>query len=244
VLVYLPDGPRQARWLSAEEQRALLARLADEQAAAAPHSQHTLREAMQHPGVWLLALVYLCLVIGNYGFGFFLPQIIQGFGGLGDFEIGLISALPYVVAAVGMVVWARHSDQTGERHWHTALALLAGAAGLALGGALQSPPLVIVALSVAALGILGSLGPFWSLPTAFLSGTAAAGGIALINSVGNLGGFFGPFLMGYVKTATQSYSGGLLVLAGVVALGALLVLGARAREAPTLVVENVDQARM
>ena len=123
-----------------------------------------------------------------------------------------------------MVIIARHSDRTGERRWHVALSLVAAAFGLALSGLVQSPPLAMVALALAALGITGSYGPFWSLPTAILSGTGAAGGIALINSVGNLGGFFGPYLVGYVKNVTQSFSGGLLVLAAIVLVGSALAL--------------------
>jgi MFS transporter, ACS family, tartrate transporter len=238
VLFYLPDGPRHARWLSAEEQEWLVARLARDEQARGPAAGHTLREALSSPRIWLLCLLYLCMVVGNYGYGFWLPQIIEGFGQLTDFQIGVLSALPYLVASVGMVFIARHSDRTGERRWHVALSLAAAAIGLAASSVLQSPLLVMVALALAALGITGSYGPFWSLPTAILSGTGAAGGIALINSVGNLGGFFGPYLVGYVKNATQSFTGGLLVLAAIVLVGGALALLTR----PAVLKEQAAEA--
>src|SRR3954470_14757700 len=238
VLFYLPDGPRHARWLSAEEQEWLVERLARDERARGPAAGHTLREALTSPRIWLLCLLYLCMVVGNYGYGFWLPQIIEGFGQLSDFQIGVLSALPYLVAAVGMVFIARHSDCTGERRWHVALCLGAAAIGLAASGVAQSPFLAMVALALAALGITGAYGPFWSLPTAILSGTGAAGGIALINSVGNLGGFFGPYLVGYVKNVTQSFSGGLLVLAAIVLVGGALALLTR----PAVLEEPVAEA--
>jgi MFS transporter, ACS family, tartrate transporter len=227
VLFYLPDGPRHARWLTADEREWLVARLARDEQLRGSDGGHTLREALTSPRIWLLCLLYLCMVVGNYGYGFWLPQIIEGFGQLNDFQIGVLSALPYLVAAVGMVLIARHSDRTGERRWHVALSLVAAAIGLAASGLVQAPVLAMVVLALAALGITGSYGPFWSLPTAILSGTGAAGGIALINSVGNLGGFFGPYLVGYVKNATQSFSGGMLVLALIVLVGAGLALLSR-----------------
>ncbi|SRR5579884_171722 len=229
TLFYLPDGPRHASWLAPSEREWLEGRLAEERALLGPRAGHTLREAMSSGRVWLLCLVYLALVVGNYGLGFWLPQIIEGFGKLTDFQIGLISAIPYGISAVGMVLIARHSDRTGERRWHVAGALAASALGFVIASQLSGAPLLaLAALSLAAMGIMGSWGPFWSMPPAFLSGTAAASGIALINAVGNLGGFFGPSIVGYVKNATQSFEGGLLALAGIVLLGGCLVLALRA----------------
>jgi ACS family tartrate transporter-like MFS transporter len=240
VWFYLPDGPRHARWLAPAEQEWLEGRLAQERAQLGPHAGHTLREAMSSGRVWLLCLVYFALVVGNYGLGFWLPQIIEGFGKLTDFQIGLISAVPYLVSAVGMVLIARHSDQTGERRWHVAGALGASALGFVIASqSAGAPVLALAALSLAAMGIMGSWGPFWSLPPAFLSGTAAASGIALINAVGNLGGFFGPSIVGYIRNATQSFEGGLLALAAVVLLGGGLVLALRQASAPKRVPEVV-----
>ena len=157
-----------------------------------------------------------------------MPLIIEDFSGLGEFAVGLLGAIPYVAGAVGVVLFARRSDVTGERRWHVAVATFVAAAGLALTGLVGSvPALAMVALALAALGIYGTLATFWSLPTAFLSGTAAAAGIALINSFGNLGGFVGPYLVGRLSDTTGSYYTGLLLLATLVLVAGLLTLAVR-----------------
>lgn len=240
VLFYLTDRPEQARWLTPPEREWLIARLAAERAAQVGHAQSTLRQALLSGRVWLLAVLYLTLAIGLYGVALWLPQIVEGFSGAGDFAVGVITAIPYLVAGIGMVLIGRHSDRTGERRGHVAVALAVAATGLVLSALTQGLPVVAVAaLALAALGVWGALGPFWALPPAFLSGTAAAGGIALINSVGNLGGFFGPSLVGFVKNATGSFSGAFLALAAIVAAGALLAALLRVDPAPPA----VDPAR-
>ncbi len=160
-----------------------------------------------------------------YGVSFWLPQIVQAAGTLPSATVVLISAIPYAAATVGMVVVGRHSDRTGERRWHVALPLLMGATGFAL--TVLGPQTVtvsLVALSVAAVGIWSALGPFWAIPPVFLRGTAAAGGIAVINSVGNIGGFVGPYLVGWVRETTGAFAGGLWLLAGALLLGAAIAL--------------------
>jgi ACS family tartrate transporter-like MFS transporter len=224
VLWRLPDGPGDAAWLSPGERRALAGRLGREQVAGGHVA--TLREAVGDGRVWVLALLYFVLVNGFYGVSLWLPQIVQGFSGASDLVVGVVSAVPYAVAAVGMVAAGAHSDRTGERRRHVAVAALVGAAGLVLAAWLASPPAALAALSLAALGIWSTLGPFWAMPTAMLRGTAAAAGIALVNSFGNLGGFAGPWLLGLVKEATGGFAWGLVTLAAglVVAAGLALVL--------------------
>ncbi len=164
-------------------------------------------------------------MLAFYGVSFWLPQILQQLSGYPSTAVALISAIPYVVAAVGMVVVGASSDRSGERRWHVAVPALIGALGFA--AAASVPPSValsLTALSVAALGIWGALGPFWALPTAFLSGRAAAGGVALVNAVGNIGGFVGPTLVGYARDATGNFATGLWVLAGGLVAGAILTL--------------------
>jgi ACS family tartrate transporter-like MFS transporter len=175
--------------------------------------------------------VYFCLILGFYGVSFWLPQIVQAAGTLSSRAVVLVSAIPYVVAAVGMVIIGAHSDRTGERRWHVAGSALVGASGFALTA--LAPATVatsLAALSLAAAGIWGALGPFWTMPAAFLRGTAAAGGIAIVNSVGNLGGFVGPFFVGYVRDATGSFAGGLLGLTASLILAASIAaaIGKRA----------------
>ena len=176
--------------------------------------------------MWLLTLVYFGQNVSGYGLVLFLPQIVSRFG-VGIGLNGLISALPYAAAGVAMVLWGMHSDRTGERHLHAAAACFLNFAGLAVCVVLQDPTLMMVAIILAQMGQSSIAPTFWTLPTAMLSGTAAAAGIAVINSIGNLSGFFGPYAMGWVKDATGSFTGGLLLIAGlaVVAMAIVLALG-------------------
>jgi ACS family tartrate transporter-like MFS transporter len=227
TLVYLVDKPNQAKWLSPVE-RDRLSRIMDKEHERKRLSHGwTLRQALTHPKVWQLCLLYFSIIISFYGVAFWLPQVVKSFSGLDNPTVATLSALPYVAASIAMVLVANHSDRTGERRWHVAAPAFAGALGL--GAAVyflqhQSPWLAFVAICVAASGIWSTLGPFWSLPTAFLSGTAAAGGVALINSVGNVGGFVGPYVVGYVRQTTQSFTNGMLVLAATLLIAGFLAL--------------------
>ena len=230
VLWRLPERPGQAAWLTPEERAALSREMAaDEARAAGAHV--TLGPALRSGRLWALSLLYFCLVLAFYGVSFWLPQIVQAAGDLGSATVVLVSAIPYMVAAVGMVVVGISSDRSGERRWHVAVPAMVGAGGFLLAVAVSaSVPLSLVALSIAALGIWGALGPFWTLPPAFLRGTAAAGGIAVINSVGNVGGFVGPFVVGWLREATGSFSSGLVLLAGGLLVGAGIAIAIRPQE--------------
>ncbi len=228
VLVYLTDRPEQAHWLSDDERAWLVATMQQDRASrGAGAAQHSTLSALASPQVWLFALIYFTIVFGFYGIGFWLPQILKNLSGFTDFQIGLLAAIPYIVAATVMVLVATSSDRTGERRKHAAFALLTGAIALVLSAGTTQPVLALVTLSLAAAGIWGCLGPFWSLPTAALSGTAAAGGIALINSIGNLGGFWGPSMIGWVRQATGSFTLALLALAIAPLMACLLILSLR-----------------
>ena len=156
--------------------------------------------------------------------GFWLPQIIKSESQSTDFEIGLLSALPYLLGAVGMVLAGRHSDRTGERRWHVALAAFGGGAAFAVSGAVHGLSSSLVALSAAMLGLASMFGPFWTLATSFVDGVGAAAGIALINSAGTKGGFVGPYLLGYLSDMTHSFRMGLTLIGAVLACGGALVL--------------------
>ncbi|MGB8843684.1 MAG: MFS transporter [Aliidongia sp.] len=224
VLFYLTDRPEEAEWLSAEERAWLVDRLARERRRRAAAGPHRVLEALLMPRVLALSLVYFGCVASNYGLVFFLPQIVKAFG-LSNAETGWVSALPYVVGAVGIVLWSQRSDRLHERRFHIAFPLVVAATGLAASTLTDDPMLRMAAFSVAGFGIFSSLGVFWTLPTAFLSGAAAAGGIAIINSIGNLAGFAGPFVMGWVKDATGSYTIGLLGLGAVALIAMAVALG-------------------
>ncbi|MBV7538079.1 MFS transporter [Duganella sp. sic0402] len=224
TLFYLDDGIRSARWLS-EADKQLLER--DIAADVRQHQHLPLAQVFRSGKVWLLALVYFLCVMGLYGVSFWLPQLIKNSGVSDVFDIGLLSAVPYCVAAVTMVLAARHSDRSGERRWHIAVAALAGALGLLL-ATLYSDNTVIAlaALSVATAGILSTFPIFWSLPTAMLGGAAAAAGIAMINSIGNLAGFVAPYLVGAIRDATYSTAAGMALIAASLLAGAVLVVSA------------------
>ena len=223
VLRVLPDGPADARWLSDAERAAIEAGLVDD-VGAQPAQAHTLGAALTSGRLWLLAIVYFTIPVALYGMGFFLPQIVKASSGAGDFAVGVLTAVPYLVGAAGMIVVGRHSDRTGERRWHVAGSAIAGGAAFALAAAAHGTATSLALLSIAMLGLASMFGPFWSLATSFVSGVGAAAGIALVNSVGNIGGFVGPYVLGWLKDATGSYAAGLAAIGAVLACGGALVL--------------------
>ncbi|MEX3964541.1 MFS transporter [Paraburkholderia sp. EG286B] len=225
VLFYLTDKPADARWLADDERRWLVDRQAQERRHREKVRTFSVLEALINPRVLAVALIYFGANATNYGLSFFLPQIVKAFG-LTNVQTGFVTALPYAVGVVSMVLWGRHSDRRLERKRHVALALAVAAAGIAAAAGLDNPVLKMLALSIAGFGIFGCLPVIWTLPAAFLSGAAAAGGIAAVNSLGNLAGFFGPYAMGWIKDSTGGFGAGLLCLAGagLVGAGAALVL--------------------
>jgi len=224
ALKILDDGPAGAKWLSAPERKALSTALAADERAARKYGYTNLSEALTRPRIFALALLYFLIVIGLYGIGFWMPQLIQNFG-LPNLTVGFLTAIPYLVASVAMVLCGWNSDQTGERRWHIALPLLIGAAAFTWSAYAGELLPAMIALSIATAGIYAAVASFWSLPTAILSGTAAAAGLALINSIGNLGGFVGPTVVGAAKEATGGFTRALLFLAVALAAAGLLALG-------------------
>jgi MFS transporter, ACS family, tartrate transporter len=223
VLFYLTDKPADAGWLSDDERSWLADRLAAEERQREAARHYSVLQALLNPRVLALSLVYFGVVAANYGLSFFLPQIVKTFG-MSNLQTGFVSAIPYVVGVIGIVWWGRHSDAKLERRFHTGFAIFIAAAGLTAAAFLNDPTAKMVAFSVAGFGIFGCLPVFWTLPTAFLSGAAAAGGIAIINSIGNLAGFVGPSVMGMIKDSTGSFTNGLLVLAAVAVVALVIVL--------------------
>ena len=224
VLGYLDDRPDAVHWLTPEQRRWLCDRLREEASATEQHHNIRLSKALLHPTVWLLALIMFTCQTGSYGLSLWIPQIVKHLSGLSDFLVGMITAIPYFAAAVGMVLIGASSDRTGERFLHIAVPSFIAVIGFSLSAWLVSPVPALIALTVAAIGDLGSRGPFWALPPQFLTGSAAAGGIALINTIGSLGGFVGPYAVGLVLDYTGSYAGGLLFLALLLLIGAVITL--------------------
>lgn len=223
VFFYLTDRPAFAGWLAPEERAWLQARLDAEQQARVQAHEIGVWKALVNPRVLGLSVVYFGAVATNYGTAYWLPQIVKAFG-LTNWQTGLVSALPYIVGTAGMVWYGRHSDRTMERKGHAAIALAIAALGIGASALVDEPILKMVALSVGAFGVFAVLPVFWTFPTAFLSGAAAAAGIAVINSIGNLAGFFGPFIMGWLRDATGDFAAGLLVIAACAVVAMVVVL--------------------
>ncbi|MBF6547533.1 MFS transporter [Nocardia brasiliensis] len=226
---YLTDSPAQARWLTRDERQWLSSELAAEQAAVEKQEHWTLRKALTDSRVLGLALVYGGIVYGLYALGFFLPTIINGFQEqygthYSVVQRGLINAVPYVIGAVVMVLWSRHGDRTGERAWHVALPALVGGLAIPVALYLGNPFAAMAAVTVCAVGVLAALPTFWALPSTFLSGAAAAAGIALINSIGNISGFAAPYITGWLKDWTGTQRAGLWVVGACMIASAVGVL--------------------
>jgi D-galactonate transporter len=224
TLAIMIDKPSQARWLSADEKRLVLADLEQDRLATGA-TRTSFIDALRSPQVWLLTLIYFCLVSANPTLGFWTPTIIKGMGVKSDLVIGLLSSLPYIVGVAATIMVGRRSDRKLERRYHCAMSTLAAAVGLVLIGWLaNTPTLAFLALVLAVAGVLSAFSPFWQIPTLMLSGSAAAGGIALINSIGNLSGFAGPAVVGWLKDLTGKTSSGLYVVAGMELLCTVLIL--------------------
>ena len=229
TLFYLTDWPHQAKWLPDDERRWLIEELEKEkQAKQAKHSLGIL-QALRHREVILLTLAYFFMVTAVYGINFWLPSIVKKLSGSSIMNVSLISALPYCVGLISILLMGWHSDKTKERRWHTALAMMTTSLGLLLSVLAGNYTILAVSMfCLAAAGTAGYLPGFWALPTSFLTGTAAAACIGLINSVGNLGGFVGPSIVGYLSKQTGSYVWGVLYLSASALVASTLILSLRA----------------
>jgi len=223
VLMVLKDTPAEATWLAPDEREWLVARQAAEQRQREASHKMSVLQVLKNPRVLLLGIGGFGIAYSTYGIVYFLPQIVKQFG-LTNMQTGFVSAIPFLVAALGMIWYGQRSDRVLERRSHCAIAFLLCAIGLVATALLPSPALRLIALCVAAFGAWSTLPVFWAMPTAFLSGAAAAAGVAYINSIANIAGFVGPFIMGWIKDATGSFDGGLLVIASVTIGAAIAVL--------------------
>jgi ACS family tartrate transporter-like MFS transporter len=234
ALKFLPDRPASAPFLSDEEKRIVAARLTADESS----EYRAFWPALADPRVLALGVVLLGNQIGLYGVQLWLPQIVQGMG-ISNFANGFVVALCFIASMVAMIWWARHSDATGERIWHVAIPLLTAAFGLAVAAVAQSNLLILIALAVSLVGILGYNGPFFSLPSTFLAGTAAAGGIGFVNTIGSLGRFIGPWGVGVLKEQSGGYASAMAAMGTALLISATIVLvmgrkmaGRKREEAP------------
>ncbi len=225
TIFYLTDWPRQARWLPDDEREWIITELEREKSERRAERAYSVWEALRHRNVLLLALAYFCSVTSAYGFNFWLPTILKGLSGLSNLLVTGVAALPYCAGLAAMLLVGWNSDRTNERRWHTALSLTGVSLGLLLSATVsQRVGLAVTMFCLAGAGLYGYLPGFWALPTAFLTGTSAAAAVGLINSIGNLGGFVGPYAVGYLTKATGSFYAGVIYLAGSALASACLIL--------------------
>src|SRR6202048_1091658 len=215
----LADRPEQAKFLTAEERNWLVATIAAERRATEAVRKFTLWQSLYNPKVLLLALNYLGIVTASLGLLYFIPQMIKSLGDYSNRTVGSLTMIPYICGGIAMVVWGRISDRMNERRWNLFVGCVFSTVGLVIAGMTMGTWWALVGMSIAAMGFYGSKGPFFAMPPMFLSGPGLAAGIAWINSIGNLGGFFGPWYVGVMKDMTGSYAGGLygLGLLGLIA---------------------------
>jgi D-galactonate transporter len=230
VLLFLNNGIREAKWLT-EEEKLVLERNIEADAGGKKKSPHSLGGVLKDHRVWMMSAIYFCFVMGQYGLTFWMPTLVKATGVKGNFMTGLLSAIPFLVAVVAMILCGRSADRHGERRWHLVIPAFCGAVGFVVAAlTANNTAIAITFLSLAAGGVLTCAPLFWSLPTSFLRGSAAAAGIAAVNSIGNLAGFVSPYLIGFLKDVTHDNRIGLYMLAGMLVLGALLVLKTRPEE--------------
>jgi MFS family permease len=234
---YLTDRPADAHWLNTAQRRWLTDTLAAEERQINTQYRFPLRRTLTSPRVWALAIVYFAVAYGLYALAFFLPSIVAGFRKtfgvqLSLLQVGFITAVPYVFGAVAMFLWSRHADRTREHVWHVAIPLLLGGLAIPMALYLRHPVAVMVPVVIAAMGIFAALPVFWALPSRFLTGAAAAAGIGLINSLGNLGGFAAPYATGALEDLTGTNKAGMWAVGVLLVLGSILVVWLRASPPP------------
>ncbi|WFU12719.1 MFS transporter (plasmid) [Rhizobium sp. CB3090] len=228
VLFYLDNRIEDAKWLNQQEKDVLRANMEAENRIKTG-SPSSLGATLSDRRVWLMSLIYFCFVLGQYGLNFWMPTLVKASGVVGNFHVGLVSAIPYICTFVTMLVLGRSSDHFRERRWHLVVPAMVACFGFIAATMASSTGIAIAALSLAAAGAITCAPLFWSLPTAFLAGTGAAAGIAWINSVGNLAGFLGPFIIGYLKDTTGSNSIGMYFLAAALVVGCMATLSVPAK---------------
>jgi len=233
IVVYflLTDRPAVARWLTEPERNWLTSELARTELPAIANAGHHryahLKLAFVDGRFWYLSATCFMMMIGLYGASYWMPVVIKNLTGYSDMKVGMVSAIPYALAIVGMILIGRRSDRKNERRWHVAASCLLSASGFALIPLCHSFVTGIGAVSLATIGIWSAIGPFWAVLGEFLHGTAAAGGIAAINSLGCLGGFVGPYLVGLLNGHSSGFAGGMLMVAGALVAGAVLIVNLR-----------------
>jgi MFS transporter, ACS family, tartrate transporter len=224
VLFTLADTPHEARWLQGDEKEWLLAELAREKDSESGVPQQRFWKVLLSPQLWLLSLVYFGVPTAMYGVTLWLPSVIRALSGLSYFWTGIVAVIPFAVTTAAMVLVGMHSDRTGERRWHTAVPAFTAAIGLFIAAYGRTPIVVVAGIGVGLAFAESMVGPFWAMATSSMAGLSAATGIAVINSLGNLGGYFGPDIIGFFRTANGRFRGGLLAIAATLIMSGSIAL--------------------
>lgn len=224
VLRVLSDRPEEAAWLKGEERVWLLDKLAGERATESSLKQGSFWQVVIAPRIWMLSVVYFGVSTAMYGVTFWLPSLIKSLSGLGNFETSLVAVLPFVVATLAMVLVGLSSDRVGERRWHTAVPAFCAALALVAAAYGKAPALVIAGVGLGMAGAEAMVGPFWAMATSRIRGLPAAAGIAAINSLANLGGYFGSDIIGFFRAANGGFRGGLMAIAATLAVSGVVAL--------------------
>lgn len=223
-LFWVKDRPQKSQWLTDVEKQYMIEIHEKEQEAMHTEKKYTIFQALTDKTVWCLVCIYFFWATGFWGFSFWMPQVLKGLSGWSTSLIGIALIIPMVIALIGQVIWGHSSSRTGEKRWHIAIAMLIGAVGLAGAPFITNPLLSLVFITLVAVGVNSAMGIWWSVPTTFLSGAAAAGATAMINSLANLGGYFGPYMLGFVKTQTGTTDLGYFILSGGLVISAVLMV--------------------
>jgi MFS transporter, ACS family, tartrate transporter len=205
LFLFVTDKPEQAKWLTAPQREWLVSVLAAEEAQRQKNeATSSFAAAFRDPRIWVLGFMYACLGFGFFGITLWLPQVVKQVSQLSNLQTSFVTAIPFICAVVAMIVVGKHSDRTGERRWHIVAGTLVAALGFAISGNVADPVMALVAISIGAMGLWSVIAVFWQIPSKFLTGAAAAVGVAIINSCGSMGGFVGPYVIGWIRSHPAS----------------------------------------
>jgi ACS family tartrate transporter-like MFS transporter len=223
LFLLLTDKPEDATWLTREHRSWLVETLAKEEAEKRNNAaHHHFAAAFKDARVWILGFMYMCLGIGFFGVTLWLPQVVRQLSGLTSVQTSFVSAIPFLFAVISMVLVGRHSDRTGERRWHVVIGALVAAVGFVVSGQVENSLVALGAITIGAMGLWSIIAIFWQIPAQFLAGAAQASGLAIINSCGSIGGFIGPFLVGWIRGQSGGFSVALIAIAGSLIVAAII----------------------
>jgi ACS family tartrate transporter-like MFS transporter len=240
LFLFVTDKPEQAKWLTAPQREWLVSVLAAEEAQRQKNeATSSFAAAFRDPRIWVLGFMYACLGFGFFGITLWLPQVVKQVSQLSNLQTSFVTAIPFICAVVAMIVVGKHSDRTGERRWHIVAGTLVAALGFAISGNVADPVMALVAISIGAMGLWSVIAVFWQIPSKFLTGAAAAVGVAIINSCGSMGGFVGPYVIGWIRSHSPGFGAAMLAVAAAMLIAAAIAVAFGGRHEPVPVATTV-----